>query len=242
MYRLAKLGFTQSYTYFTWRNAKLELSTYMQELTQTEVREYFRPNFWPNTPDILHEYLQHGGRPAFVIRLLLAATLSANYGMYGPAFELMERTPREPGSEEYLNSEKYEVRHWDVESPESLWELIARVNKARRENPALQRDDGFRMLEANDDNLMAYTKVSADGSNRVICVVNMDPHSTHAGWIRVPVEALGITPGAAYEVQDLLDGARYTWHGEWNYVELNPHVLPGHILRVEWPMRVPAQA
>ena len=242
MYRLAKLGFTQSYTYFTWRNSKADLSQYMQELTQTEVKEYFRPNFWPNTPDILNEFLQHGGRPAFVIRLVLAATLTANYGMYGPAFELMEHTPREPGSEEYLNSEKYEVRHWDIDNPDSLWELIAKVNKARRENPALQRDDGFRLLEASDDNLMAYAKVSADGSNRVVCVVNMDPYNTHAGWVRVPVEALGITPGAAYDVIDLLDGARYTWHGEWNYVELNPHILPGHVLRIDWPQRPPIQA
>jgi starch synthase (maltosyl-transferring) len=233
MYRLAKLGFTQSYTYFTWRNSRWELSQYMQELTQTEVKEYFRPNFWPNTPDILHEFLQRDGRPAFVIRLLLAATLTANYGMYGPAFELMERAPREPGSEEYLNSDKYEVRHWDVDSPDSLAELIAVVNRARRENPALQRDDGFRLLETNHENLMAYAKESTDGSNRVICVVNLDPYNTHAGWVRVPVEDLGITAGAAYDLVDQLDGARYTWHGEWNYVELNPLVLPGHVLRVE---------
>ncbi|HWC31270.1 MAG TPA: alpha-1,4-glucan--maltose-1-phosphate maltosyltransferase [Dehalococcoidia bacterium] len=241
MYQLAKIGFTQSYTYFTWRNGKHELAEYFTELTTTDVREYFRPNFWPNTPDILHEYLQHGGRPAFVIRLVLAATLTANYGMYGPAFELMEHAPREPGSEEYLNSEKYEVRHWDLDNPDSLSELIARVNKARRENPALQRDDGFRLLEASDDNLMAYAKVSADGSNRVVCVVNVDPYHPHAGWVRVPLEALGIAPGSAYEVVDLLDGARYTWHGEWNYVELNPYILPGHVLRVEWPLRPPVE-
>ena len=237
MYRLAKLGFSQSYTYFTWRNSKRELAEYMQELTQTEVKEYFRPNFWPNTPDILHEFLQHGGRPAFVIRLLLAATLTANYGMYGPAFELMEHTPREPGSEEYLHSEKYEVRHWNLEDPDSLSPLIAVVNRARRENPALQRDDSFQLLECSEDHLMAFAKVSPDGANRVVCVVNMDPYATHAGWVRVPVEALGLTPGAPYDLVDLLDGARYTWHGEWNYVELNPHILPGHILRIDWPQR-----
>jgi starch synthase (maltosyl-transferring) len=236
MYRLAKLGFSQSYTYFTWRNGKRDLSAYMEELTGTEVREYFRPNFWPNTPDILHEVLQHGGRPAFVMRLLLAATLTANYGMYGPAFELLEHVPRERGSEEYLHSEKYEVRHWDLNNPDRLSELIAVVNKARRENPALQRDDGFRLLEASDDNLMAYAKVSADGTNRIVCVVNMDPYNTHSGWVRVPVEALGIPQGSAYELVDLLDGARYTWRGEWNYVELNPQVLPGHVLRIEWPV------
>ncbi len=242
MYRLAKLGFTQSYTYFTWRNAKAELAEYMQELTHTEVKEYFRPNFWPNTPDILHEVLQQGGRPAFVIRLLLAATLTANYGMYGPAFELMQATPREPGSEEYLHSEKYEVRHWDIDDPDSLSELIAVVNRARHENPALQRDDGFLLLDSSDDNLMAYAKMNVDGTNRIVCVVNMDPYNTHAGWIRVPVEELGIEPGAAYDLVDLLDGARYTWHGEWNYVELNPQVLPGHMLRIDWPQRLPEGA
>jgi starch synthase (maltosyl-transferring) len=238
MYRLAKLGFSQSYTYFTWRNSKRDLSEYMHELTQSEVREYFRPNFWPNTPDILHEFLQHGGRPAFVIRLLLAATLTANYGMYGPAFEFMQHVPREPGSEEYLHSEKYEIHHWDLDNPDSLCELIAVVNRTRRENRALQRDDGLHLLEASDDNLMAYAKVSADGANRIICIVNMDPYTAHAGWVRVPVEELGIPAGSAYELVDQLDGARYTWHGEWNYVELNPHVLPGHVLRIDWPLNL----
>jgi starch synthase (maltosyl-transferring) len=233
MYRLAKLGFSQSYTYFTWRTSAWELSAYMRELTQTEVKEYFRPNFWPNTPDILHEVLQHGGRPAFVIRLLLAATLTANYGVYGPAFELMEHTPREPGSEEYLNSEKYEVRHWELNNPDSLAPLIAVVNKARRENPALQGDDGLLLLEASNDNLMAYAKVSVDGANRVVCIVNMDPFNVQSGFVRLPVEELGIAGMDSYELVDQLDGARYTWHGEWNYVELNPHVLPGHVLRVE---------
>ena len=240
MYRLAKLGFTQSYTYFTWRNSPSELGEYMQELTQTEVKEYFRPNFWPNTPDILHDVLQHGGRPAFVMRLILAATLSANYGMYGPAFELMEHTPREPGAEEYLNSEKYEVRHWDLDNPDRLSELIALVNRARHNNPALQRDDGFRLLEASNDAFMAYAKFSADGTNRVLCVVNMDPYNIQTGWVRVPAEELGITPESPYGLVDQLDGARYTWNGEWNYVELNPQVLPGHILRIDTPAQEPA--
>jgi starch synthase (maltosyl-transferring) len=238
MYRLAKLGFNQSYTYFTWRNSKGELSEYMRELTQTEVREFFRPNFWPNTPDILHEYLQTGGRPAFVIRLLLAATLTSNYGIYGPAFELCVSQPREPGSEEYLDSEKYEVKYWDLEAPQSLSELIGRVNRIRRENPALQRNDGFRLLECNNDQIMAYAKVSEDGSNRIVCAVNVDPHNVQAGWVRVPLAELGLPSGEGYELQDLIDGARYTWHGEWNYVELNPYVLPGHVFRVEWPQRV----
>jgi starch synthase (maltosyl-transferring) len=239
MYRLAKLGFTQSYTYFTWRTSKYELSEYMTELTQTEVREYFRPNFWPNTPDILHEYLQHGGRPAFVTRLLLAATLTSNYGIYGPTFELLVNTPREPGSEEYLHSEKYEVHHWDLDAPQSLKELIARVNKARHENVALQRNDGFRLLEITNDQVMAYVKVSPDGSNRVVTIVNLDPYNVQSGWVRLPQDDLGLRSGEPYQLHDLLDGARYTWRGEWNYVELNPHVISGHIFRIEWPQVTP---
>src|SRR5207249_1250325 len=143
MYRLAKLGFTQSYTYFTWRNSKQELTEYFTELTKPPVREFFRPNLWPNTPDILHAYLQNGGRPAFMTRLILAATLGASYGMYGPAFELCAAAPREPGSEEYLNSEKYEIKKWEVDSPVSLRSVIAHVNRVRRENSALQSNTGL---------------------------------------------------------------------------------------------------
>jgi starch synthase (maltosyl-transferring) len=233
MYRLAKLGFDQSYTYFTWRNAKWELSEYMTELTQTEVREFFRPNFWPNTPDILHEFLQTGGRPAFMIRLVLAATLTANYGIYGPVFELCVNTPREPASEEYLNSEKYEVGHWDLEASQSLRHFIARVNQARREHTALQRNDGFTLLEVNNDQMLAYTKARPDGADRIICVVNLDPFGRQSGWVRLPPDVLGKQPGEAYALHDLLDDARYTWRGEWNYVELDPNVLPAHLLHLE---------
>jgi starch synthase (maltosyl-transferring) len=233
MYRLAKLGFDQSYTYFTWRNAKWELSEYMTELTQTEVWEFFRPNFWPNTPDILHEFLQTGGRPAFMIRLVLAATLTANYGIYGPVFELCVNTPREPASEEYLNSEKYEVGHWDLEASQSLRHFIARVNQARREHTALQRNDGFTLLEVNNDQMLAYTKASPDGADRIICVVNLDPFGRQSGWVRLPPDVLGRQPGEAYALHDLLDDARYTWRGEWNYVELDPNVLPAHLLHLE---------
>jgi starch synthase (maltosyl-transferring) len=240
MYRLAKLGFDQSYTYFTWRTTKADLTEYMRELTQTDVREYFRPNFWPNTPDILHEFLQTGGRPAFVVRFLLAAALNANYGVYGPAFELCVNQPREPGSEEYLNSEKYEIKHWDVESSNSLRELIGRVNKARRDNPALQRNDGYLQLETNNDMLFAFAKVGEDGTNRIVAVINLDPVNVQSGWVRLPHVDLNLPSGEPYELHDLLDGANYTWRGEWNYVELNPHVLPGHLLRVEWPQIVAA--
>ncbi len=233
MYRLAKLGFDQSYTYFTWRTEKWDLSEYMIELTQSEVREFFRPNFWPNTPDILHEYLQNGGRPAFMIRLLLAATLTASYGMYGPTFELCVNTPREPGSEEYLDSEKYEVRHWDLEAPQSLRYFIARLNQARHEHAALQRNDGFAVLDSNNDHLFAYTKSSSDGDDRIVCIVNLDPVNRQTGWVHLPPALLGKEPGEAYELHDLLDDARYTWRDEWNYVELDPNVLPAHVLHLE---------
>jgi starch synthase (maltosyl-transferring) len=174
MYRLAKLGFTQSYTYFAWRNTKWELTQYFTELTKTGVRDYFRPNLWPNTPDILTEYLQFGGRPAFISRLILAATLGASYGMYGPAFELCEDQPLRPGSEEYLNSEKYEIRHWDIERPDSLRELIARVNRIRRENRALHSDWGLRFHRVDNEQIISYTKQTDDLENIILTVVNLD--------------------------------------------------------------------
>ncbi|HLF70967.1 MAG TPA: alpha-1,4-glucan--maltose-1-phosphate maltosyltransferase [Dehalococcoidia bacterium] len=232
MYQLAKLGFTQSYTYFTWRNQKWDLTQYFEELTQGEPKEFFRPNLWPNTPDILHEYLQTGGRPAFVARLILAATLSAAYGIYGPPFELCVADPREPGSEEYLHSEKYELRHWDVTAEQSLKDVIARVNRARREHPALQRNDTLRFLELPNDNLIAYMKTSADDEDIVIIVVNLDPRNTQSGHVRVPLSQLGLPYDTPYVVHDLLDDAHYTWTNEWNYVELNPRVMPAHILHL----------
>ncbi|MPZ49574.1 MAG: DUF3416 domain-containing protein [Dehalococcoidia bacterium] len=237
MYYLAKAGFSQSYTYFTWRNQKWDLTQYFTELTQTEIREYFRPSLWPNTPDILNEYLQHNGRPAFVIRMILAATLSASYGIYGPAFELGESQAREPGSEEYLHSEKYELRHWDVTAEHSLRELIARVNRVRREHAALQRNDTLRFLELNNEQIIAYMKTSQDGEDVIIVAVNLDPHATQSGWLRVPLLDLEIGDAEPYQVHDLLDDAYYSWQGEWNYVELNPHVLPAHVLHLKRPAR-----
>jgi starch synthase (maltosyl-transferring) len=224
MHRLAKLGFTQSYTYFTWRNSKSELTEYFTELSQHASREYFRPNVWPNTPDILHETLQHGGRPAFIIRLVLAGTLAASYGIYGPAFELCERIPREPGSEEYLNSEKYEVKRWDRARADSLRELISRINRVRKENPALQSDWSLRFHPVDSGQMLAYSKQAGD--NMVLVVVNLDPHHVHSGWIDFGM------PGDVYELHDLLAGGRYTWNGGRNYVELNPHTLPAHVFRV----------
>jgi starch synthase (maltosyl-transferring) len=232
MYYLAKLGFTQSYTYFTWRNTRWELTQYLTELTQTDVKEYFRPNFWPNTPDILNEYLQFGGRPAFMARLVLAATMTACYGMYGPPFELYERNPREPGSEEYLDSEKYQLRHWDVSRPDSLHDLIARMNRIRRQNRALQSNDNLRFHPVSNEQLICYSKRTDDHSNVILTVVNVDPHHTQSGWVNLDLEELGLVPNEPYQVHDLLGDGRYLWHGSSNYVELNPHVIPAHVFRL----------
>jgi starch synthase (maltosyl-transferring) len=229
MYRLAKLGFTQSYTYFAWRNTKRELTDYFTELTRSQVREYFRPNLWPNTPDILTEYLQFGGRPAFMVRAVLAATLGANYGIYGPAFELLESRPREPGSEEYLDSEKYQVRRWDLVRPDSLAGFLARLNRIRRENPALQQDWNLRFFPVDNDNLLCYAKYTEDLGNLVLVVVNLDPHHAQGGWLELPVRELGIPADGAYQMHDLLSGARYLWHGGRNYVELDAARAPAHL-------------
>jgi starch synthase (maltosyl-transferring) len=237
MYGLAKLGFSQSYTYFTWRNGAEELREYFTELTQTEVKEYFRPNLWPNTPDILHEYLQFGGRPAFVTRLLLAATLGASYGIYGPAFELMEHQPREQGSEEYLDSEKYAVKHWQIDRTDSLRELIARVNQVRRDNPALQSNDSLTFHNVDNGQLLCYSKVSEDGENIILTVVNLDPHHVQSGWVDLDLGVLDIEPEQSYQVHDLLTDARYLWRGGRNYVELNPYVMSGHVFAVKRNLR-----
>jgi starch synthase (maltosyl-transferring) len=237
MYRLAKLGFTQSYTYFSWRNTKWELTEYFQDLTRKEVKEYFRPNLWPNTPDILTEYLQIGGRPAFMSRLVLAATLGANYGIYGPAFELCENRPLERGKEEYLDSEKYEIRHWDLSRPDSLRDLIARVNAIRKANPALHSDERLIFLPVDNEQLIAYAKTTEDLSNVILVVVNLDCHYKQSGWITVPLATLGIESDRPFQVHDLLTEARYFWHGARNYIELDPHVLPAHILRVRRRVR-----
>ncbi|HEY2468997.1 MAG TPA: alpha-1,4-glucan--maltose-1-phosphate maltosyltransferase [Terracidiphilus sp.] len=238
MYRLAKIGFSQSYTYFPWRNGKYEITQYLTELTQTPVREFFRPNQWPNTPDILTEFLQMGGRPAFVIRLLLAATLGANYGIYGPAFELQENRPVRHGSEEYLNSEKYEIRHWELNHPDSLRDVIARVNGIRNENAALQNDWSLRFHSTDNDQLICYSKESDDRSNLLVMVVNLDSHHTQSGFVTLPLEELEIPHDRAFEAEDLLGGERYLWNGPRNYVELNPARLSGHILKIHRRLRV----
>jgi len=238
MYRLAKLGFTQSYTYFAWRLHKHELIEYFTELTRGPAIDFFRPNLWPNTPDILTEQLQQGGRPAFLQRITLAATLGASYGIYGPAFETMEHVAREQGSEEYLNSEKYEIRHWDFEHRATISEFIARLNRIRRENPALQSDRSLRFLRIDNDQLIAYSKHTADRSNTIITIVNLDVTWTQGSWLELPLEQLGLAPDAPFRVHDLLTDQIFEWRGAWNFVELNPHHMPAHVLRV---IRDPAE-
>ncbi len=237
MRKLAKIGFSQSYTYFSWRNTKYEIEEYMTHLALTEVEEYFRPNLWPNTPDILTEYLQMGGREAFLTRLILAATLSASYGIYGPAFELCENRAVAFGSEEYLDSEKYQIRKWDLDNPDSLKDMIARVNKIRRENPALRSNSSLRFHQCDNENIIVYSKHTEDYSNIVLCVVNLDPHYTQSGWISVPSKELGLDTESPFQVHDLLSEARFLWHGERNYVEIDPKSVSGHIFQVKLKVR-----
>ena len=237
MYRLAKLGFSQSYTYFAWRNTAWELYQYFTELAQPPIREFFRPNLWPNTPDILTEYLQHGGRAAFQARLILAATLGANYGIYGPAFELGENRAREQGSEEYLDSEKYQIRNWNRDDPQSLRELIGIINRIRRENPALQSDVNLRFHPTENDLLLAYSKRTPDRSNVVLVVANCDPHHVQRGMVTLPLQELDLEPDGPYQAHELLSGARYMWQGPRNYVEINPFSMPAQIFRFRHRVR-----
>ena len=232
MYRLAKAGFSQSYTYFTWRNTKQELTDYFNELTQTEVWEYFRPNLWPNTPDILPEFLQVGGRPAFMIRFILAATLGSSYGIYGLAYELCENTPYRPGSEEYLNSEKYELKHRDLDAAWSLKEFIARINLIRKQNPALQSNRNLRFHATDNPSLICYSKATDDLSNIIIVIANLDSFHGQTGWVDLDLNSLGLEATQAFEVHDLLGEGRFLWQSARNYVELMPESLPAHILQV----------
>ena len=236
MYQLAKVGFTQSYTYFTWRNTKPEFQDYVTHLLNTEVREFFRPNFWPNTPDILPEHLQYGGRPAFMMRLILAATLSSNYGVYGPAFELCIADAL-PGREEYRDSEKYEVKSWNWDTPGNLKDLIARVNKIRRENPALQTTWNLRFYEVDNEYLLCYGKADPAKENIILVVVNLDSAHRQSGWVTIPIAELEIPEGQSYLVHDLLSDERYIWHGDRNYVEIDPHTMPAQIFRIRKRMK-----
>jgi starch synthase (maltosyl-transferring) len=231
---LAKCGFSQSYSYFTWRNTKPELTEYFTELAQTDVREYMRPNLFANTPDILHAYLQRGGRPAFQVRLVLAATLGASYGIYS-GFELAENVPVREGSEEYLDSEKYQIRHRDYRQAASLAEMIGRINGIRRDHPALQHDWGLAFHQTDNPEILAYTKRSTDGRDTVMVVVNLDPFNMQHGFVQLPLADWGVSPFDSVEVLDMLSGERYFWRGEWNYVRLDPQSRVAHILNVELP-------
>lgn len=257
MYSLAKGGFTQSYTYFTWRTEKSELEAYFEEISKPPVADFFTPNIWPNTPDILHASLQNGGRPAFMQRVILATTLAASYGIYGPAYELGENVPAKPGSEEYLNSEKYQIRNWDRHAPHSIAPLIARLNRIRRTNPALQSDLSLHFHHVDNSQILCYSKTApavpaapADEApldvskadrltltqpaqpNVILVAVNLDPHNEQAGWIDLDLKQLGIHHDEYFDVEDLLTGNHYQWHDRSNYVALRPNVMPAHVFRV----------
>ncbi len=229
---LAKIGFNQSYTYFAWRDTKEELIQYMTELTQTEWLDFYRPNFWPNTPDILTDPLQHGGKAASVQRVILASMLCSNYGIYGPVYELLETEARPPNRVEYLNSEKYEIREWDVSQPHSIAPLIRLLNKIRHENPAMQTNHTIKFHPIENDQLIAFTKQSDDQKNTILVVVNLDYHHTQSAILDLQLEDLGLMPGQPYELADLLTGARYEWNGWRNFISLNPHALPAHVFRI----------
>jgi starch synthase (maltosyl-transferring) len=228
---LAKVGFSQSYTYFTWRTTKAELMTYIQSLVDTDRKEFFRPNFWPNTPDILPEHLQFGTRATFVTRAVLAATLSPSWGVYGPAFELQEREPR-AGSEEYANNEKYQLRRWDLARADSLRPVLRRLNNIRRDNPALQRLPGTVFHQTDNEALLCYSRVDEAMSAPILVVVNLDPHNRHTGWLSLDLEALGIAGEARFQVHDLMSEARYLWQGPRAFVSLDPQIMPAHVFRV----------
>jgi len=238
---LAKIGFSQSYSYFTWRNTKEEIVEYFTELTGTSVREYFRPNLFANTPDILHAYLQRGGRAAFQVRLVLAATLGASYGIYS-GFELAENVPVRNGSEEYLDSEKYQIRVRDYKRADSLAEFISQINAIRRAHPALQHDWGLSFHRTDNGELLAYSKRSGDGRDLILVVANLDPVNMQHGFVQLPIVAWGLTPHAPIEVVDLLSTERYFWRGEWNYIRLDPQDRVAHILHVQLPAPLPSSS
>ena len=225
MYGLAKLGFTQSYNYFPWRNTSVELRDFMTELTRTPVREFYRPNLWPNTPDILPQYLQFGGRPAFIARLVLAATLGATYGIYGPAYELCVNDPRATGEEEYLESEKYELKAWSVHGTQNLEPLMTRINAIRRDNPALHRNEELRFHEIDNEQIILYSKRTEDRANLILVAVNLDPHHRQSGTTALDLEELGIKESDTFQVHNLLTGMRYLWRGGKNFIDLDTETV-----------------
>ncbi len=231
MKRLAKVGFTQGYTYYTWRNNKAELIEYMTELTQGPEKDYFRPNFWPNTPDINPWILQSGNENLYIIRHMMAATLSSNFGMYGPVYEQIDFSPF-IGKEEYNNSEKYEIRYWDWNKTSKLKQFITRINQIRKDHSAFHFTNNIEFCHMDNDQLLCYFKQSEDGVSNMLCVVNLDPYNKHHGWVKVPREKMGMKNDQPLRMMDLITGSSYIWHDEWNYVELNPYQVPYHIFLV----------
>jgi starch synthase (maltosyl-transferring) len=244
MYALAKGGYTQGYTYFTWRTGKDELQEYFEEICNPPVSDFFRPNVWPNTPDILHEQLQEK-EPArrhavFQLRAVLAATLSANWGIYGPAFELCEGRAAKPapgktGSEEYLDSEKYQLRQWNRKDPISIAPLLTKLNRIRRENRAMERNEHLVFHDAPNPQLLCYSKATADKGNVILVVVNLDPAKEQTAWLDLKMDALGLPWQGSFVVEDLLSGTSYTWKDERNYVALRPWEAPAHVFRIVRP-------
>ena len=233
LYELAKAGFSQSYTYFAWRNTPAEVEAYFGEIADPRIRQFLRPNLWPNTPDILTAYLQTGGSGAFAVRAILAATLASSYGIYGPAFEHLEARPAVAGSEEYLHSEKYEVRRWN-DGPPPLRPLLATLNRIRRAHPALQRDRGIVFHPVEGAGLLAYSRADAAG-DVILVVANTDPSRVGEGLVNVQTDRIGLAPGKEYRVTDLLDGRSYQWQAGRNYVRLDPAAAPGHVFAVDVP-------
>jgi starch synthase (maltosyl-transferring) len=232
MKQLAKLGFGQSYTYFAWKNTKAELTQFLSEFVESDVSEYYRGNFFTNTPDILTDYLQKGGRPAFKTRVVLAATLSSLYGIYS-GFELCENKSVAQGSEEYLDSEKYQFKPRDWDAPGNIKPYISTVNRIRQTNPALQRTRNLRILRSENENILFYGKWTEDLTNVVLVAVNLDPFNVHDSFVWVPIRELRLDPRRDYQVKDMLTDVTYTWRGEQNYVRLDPHVEPAHVFLVK---------
>ena len=232
MERLAKAGFNQSYSYFTWRNTKHEIEEYMTELTKTEMRYYFRANFWPNTPDIFPPALTKGGDNAHIMRVILAATLSSNYGLYGPVYEFGINAPH-GAKEEYIDNEKYEIKHWNWNQYTRIGEIITRLNRIRKENAALHSSWNIEFAGTSNDQIICYVKVDKESKNQLIIAVNLDAFNTQGAQVKIPLAKLNIGYNEPYQVKDLLSGSKYRWTGDLNYVELNPYQMPAHIFKVE---------
>lgn len=230
MNELAKQGFTQSYTYYTWRNSKAELIEYLEELTKSEQKEYFRPNFWPNTPDILPYALQSGMESVYLHKYFLAATLSSSVGLYGPVYEYMISDAM-PGKEEYLNSEKYEVYHWDWTIQNKLVTVISRLNRIRHEQPSLQQTNNIEFCATDNDQVIAYYKYDDDKLDETLMICNIDPYYPKQAWVQLPLKSLKVQAGQPIKVVDLVTGNSYIWDKEWNFVELHPS-LPFHLFKI----------